>query len=80
MLWAAFGWKVALIYSLSGILLGVLGGWIIGALKLEHLVEDYVYKQTGSIEQTPFNSMTDRFNFAWQEVKVIVSKVWKFVF
>jgi len=80
MLWVAFGWKVALIYSLTGIVLGILGGWIIGALKLEHLVEDYVYNQTGSIEQMMFNSMGDRFNFAWNEVKIIVSKIWKFVF
>jgi hypothetical protein len=39
-----FGWKVTLIYTISGILLGTIGGWLLGKLNLEHLLSDWVKK------------------------------------
>lgn len=36
-----FGIKVTIIYALSGILLGMIGGWILGKFKLEHLLSDW---------------------------------------
>ncbi|MBQ4912885.1 permease [Maribacter sp. MMG018] len=37
-----FGIKATLIYAFSGILLGSVGGWLLGKLKLEHLLSDWV--------------------------------------
>jgi len=37
-----FGIKATLIYAISGILLGTIGGWFLGKLKLEHLLSDWV--------------------------------------
>lgn len=37
-----FGLKATLIYALSGILLGSVGGWLLGKLNLEHLLTDWV--------------------------------------
>ncbi|RCW92811.1 permease [Winogradskyella arenosi] len=37
-----FGPKATLIYALSGILLGTLGGWLLGKLHLEPLLSDWV--------------------------------------
>jgi len=39
-----FGLKATLIYAASGILLGTVGGWLLGKLKLEHLLSDWVKK------------------------------------
>lgn len=39
-----FGIKATLIYTLSGILLGTIGGWILGKLNLESLLSDWVKK------------------------------------
>jgi len=39
-----FGWKVTLIYAVSGILLGTIGGWLLGKLNLEPLLSDWVKK------------------------------------
>lgn len=39
-----FGWKVTLVYALSGILLGTIGGWLLGKLNLEPLLSDWVKK------------------------------------
>jgi hypothetical protein len=39
-----FGWKVTILYVMSAILLGVVGGFILGKLKLEKYVADYVWQ------------------------------------
>jgi uncharacterized membrane protein YraQ (UPF0718 family) len=39
-----FGWKVTVIYAVSGILLGTIGGWLLGKLNLEPLLSDWVKK------------------------------------
>jgi uncharacterized membrane protein YraQ (UPF0718 family) len=39
-----FGWKVTMIYTVSGILLGTIGGWLLGKLNLEPLLSDWVKK------------------------------------
>lgn len=39
-----FGWKVTLIYAASGILIGTIVGIILGKMKLEPYVEDWVWK------------------------------------
>ncbi|HEY3374178.1 MAG TPA: permease [Candidatus Aquicultor sp.] len=44
MLWSLFGWKVALIYIGSGLLIAIVSGIIIGRLGLENWVEDFVYQ------------------------------------
>lgn len=38
-----FGWKVTLVYAVSGILLGTLLGWLINRLNMEAYVEDWVW-------------------------------------
>ncbi|KKP68658.1 MAG: Permease [Candidatus Moranbacteria bacterium GW2011_GWE1_35_17] len=39
-----FGWKITLLYVGAGILLGMLGGWALGKLKMEKYVEEYIWK------------------------------------
>ncbi|MFZ2835532.1 MAG: permease, partial [Candidatus Moraniibacteriota bacterium] len=39
-----FGWKITLWYVFAGVFLGVIGGFILGKLKLEKYVADYVWK------------------------------------
>jgi len=39
-----FGIKATLIYAISGVLLGVVGGWILGKFNLEPLLSDWVKK------------------------------------
>src|SRR5512147_2640377 len=43
LLWGLFGWKVAAIYISAGLFVAIFGGLIIGRLKLEKWVEEYVY-------------------------------------
>jgi len=39
-----FGLKATLIYVVSGIILGTIGGWLLGKFNLEHLLSDWVKK------------------------------------
>lgn len=80
-LWATLGLKATLIYVVSGILLGVLAGYLIGLLKMEKYVADFVYKvKVGdqSKKHEELNIM-ERAAIAYDSVKDIVGKVWIYV-
>ena len=40
MLWGLFGWKIALIYIGTGLLVAIVAGIVIGRLKMERYVQD----------------------------------------
>jgi uncharacterized membrane protein YraQ (UPF0718 family) len=81
LLFGLFGWKVALIYVLTGLTIAIASGWVIGRLKLEKWVEDWVYKTKfgeSDLEEERL-SFTQRFKFGFDAVKEIVGKVWIYV-
>lgn len=80
LLFGLFGWKVAGLYIASGLTVAILAGFIIGRLKMEKYVEDFVWQIKGGGQ--PFDEkMTgaDRIERAWGSVKEIVGKVWLYV-
>jgi len=80
-LWATIGLKATLYYVVSGILLSVLGGYIIGLLKMEKYVADFVYKiKVGDQTKKPEElNIKERAAIAYDYVKDIVGKVWIYV-
>ena len=46
MMWGLFGWKIALIYISTGLLVAIIGGIVLGKLKMERYVQDYVRDST----------------------------------
>ena len=81
LLYGLFGWKVALIYLSTGLLIAIISGFIIGKLKLERYVEEWVYKSntpSSNEEDNPINIAT-RIEYGFAEVKEIVGKVWPYV-
>lgn len=76
-----FGWKTALLYMLTGLVIAIFSGYIIGRLKLERYVEDWVYQiKAGHIamsEEKP--SLSERITAGFGAVKEIVSKVWLYI-
>jgi uncharacterized protein len=80
MLFGLFGWKVAGLYIVSGLVIAIIAGIVIGRLKLERFVEDFVWKmQTKGVIEGEKLNWTDRILRAWQSVKEIVGKVWPYV-
>lgn len=55
-----FGVKVTVIYAVSGILIGTIVGWILGKLKLEKYVEDWVWQsiQSGELQELETSSQS----------------------
>ena len=80
MLLGLFGWKVAGLYILSGLAIAIIAGFLIGRFKLDHLVEDFVWKihNQGEFEGEKL-TWPDRFERAWEAVKEIIRKVWLYV-
>lgn len=75
-----FGWKIAGIYILSGLVLAITSGIIIGKLGLEDWVEPYVYQiRMGDAGSLPEQSWRDRLIYARDYVGEIVGKVWPYV-
>src|SRR3989339_1223064 len=72
LLWGLFGWKVAVIYILSGMLIAIVSGIIIGRLKMEGSVEDFVYKIKAKTEGAEKKlNWSDRFSYAEEYVREI---------
>jgi hypothetical protein len=80
MLFGMFGWKIAGLYILSGLVIAIIAGFIIGRLKLERYVEDFVWKvhSQGSVEGEKL-TWPIRIERSWGSVKDIVGKVWLYV-
>lgn len=81
LLFGLFGWKVALIYVLTGLAIAITAGWVIGKLKLEHWVQDWVYAtklgNDGISDEKV--KLSDRIKYGFEAVKEIVGKVWIYV-
>lgn len=81
MLFGLFGWRVAGLYIVSGLIIAILAGMVIGRLKMERYVEDFVWQIKSGAGQTLNEKLTwnDRIERAWESVKEIVGKVWLYV-
>ena len=87
LLWIMFGWKIALIYIGSGLIVAIVGGWVIGKLELEHLVEGYVYEiaETSStsccagVATTESLRFTERLSYARANTFELLGKIWPYI-
>jgi len=79
MLLGMFGWKVALIYIGSGLVIAILAGMAIGRLKLEKWVEGFVYqvKSAQTFEETW--TPRERVRYGYDYMQGILKKVYLFV-
>lgn len=75
-LWAAFGWKVALTYAAMGIVIGVISGMIIGRFKPENHLEESVFSGEGFSKTKADMTQKERLAYAAEHVKDIIKKVW----
>ena len=75
-----FGWKIALIYIISGLIISILSGIVIGHLKVENLVEPFVYQNTikGSAD-LPIMTRKERIIYARDYTLDVLKKVWPYI-
>lgn len=81
LLYGLLGWKVAAIYMGTGLFIAIFAGWIIGRLKLEGHIEDWVTQvNTAAISMEEEKlSWNDRLVYGWEAVKEIIGRVWIYV-
>jgi len=81
LLFGLFGWKVALIYVLTGLVIAIASGFVIGKLKLEKYVESWVYDNINETGEYAEEKITfgERINMGTTAVKEIVGKVWLYI-
>lgn len=79
LLMSIFGWKVAVIYVVAGLLIAVAGGTLIEKLHLEDQVEEFI--RNGKRIDTPQNELTkrERLKYAWEQVVGTAKKVLPYV-
>jgi uncharacterized membrane protein YraQ (UPF0718 family) len=81
LLFGLFGWKTALLYASTGLLIAIVSGWVIGKLKVERFVEEWVYEIKAGDFQMEEKKLTfnDRIQAGHIAVVDIVSKVWIYI-
>jgi len=80
LLYGLFGWAVATLYLVTGLVIAMVAGWVIGRLNMDRYVEDWVREiRMGDAEATEELDWRARVAYAWQAVKDIVGKVWPYV-
>lgn len=81
LLFGLFGWKTAVVYASTGLIIAILSGWIIGTLNVRRFVEDWVYEiKAGTIEiEDRKITFSERIQAGYAAVIDIVSKVWIYI-
>ncbi|MGE5321105.1 MAG: permease [Hyphomicrobiaceae bacterium] len=83
MLFGLFGWKIAGLYLLLGLTIAIVAGGIIGMLRMESHLEDWVRAIQNSQRPSPVDGEPmlwgERVENGFQHVREIVSKVWIYI-
>ena len=76
-----FGWKVAVIYVLTGLTIAIMAGFILEKLNLKRYVADWVYKTHAqqSLEEEETLTFNQRISSGAEVVKEIVGKIWIYI-
>ncbi|MGM9680766.1 MAG: permease [Eubacteriales bacterium] len=79
LLMSIFGWKVAVLYVVLGLVIAVAGGTLIEKLHLENQVEEYI--RNGRSLDVPREELhfKDRMKYAWEQVVATAKKVAPYV-
>jgi len=79
-----FGLKITLQYIIAGVLIGTIGGFILGKLKLENYIDDSLKKiidnpRINSLEKEKNKSFLNLIPFFWQEGISLTKKIFPYV-
>lgn len=81
LLFGLFGWKVAALYLALGLAVAILSGWVIGRLKMEAYLEDWVRDMPRIQADAVENRLTlgERIDSGFASVREIVGRVWPYI-
>lgn len=81
LLFGLFGWKVAALYLSMGLAVAMVAGVVIGRLRMERHLEDWVQQMTASQPAAEIARLdfAERLDAGFRHVREIVGKVWPYV-
>jgi hypothetical protein len=82
LLWSLFGWQVALVYVLAGVVIAIVAGWVLGRLHAERWVEPFVFETTlrgQPIDPAAGLAFDQRIVMAAEEVGTILRRIWPYL-
>ena len=75
-----FGWKITLFYVLSGMMIGVISGVVLGKMNLEkYLVKGLVPEDKDLFKEKVYNNIKERILFGLNEATLITKRLWVWV-
>jgi uncharacterized membrane protein YraQ (UPF0718 family) len=74
-----FGWKIALLYVISGVIIATVMGFILGKMHLEKYVESYVWKKKIKLYNVGKIKWRERAGNAWEQAINITRNVFPYV-
>ncbi|MHB0885955.1 MAG: permease [Bacillota bacterium] len=79
LLWGLFGWRIALLYIATGVIVAIVAGMVIGRLHLEGWVEDYVYQVKMGETAEEVLTWPTRHERALQFMTDLIKRIWPYV-
>ena len=79
LLTSIFGWRVAAVYVVFGLLVAVIGGTVIEKLHLENQVEEFIRNARSIDVESEKLLLRDRIKYAWEQVLYTAKKVLPYV-
>lgn len=74
-----FNWTIALVYTVIGIILAVIGGTIISKANMEKYIADFVKKASAHEGVIETLTRKERFQFSVDQVRDVFQRVWIYV-
>ncbi len=78
-LMSIFGAKVAIVYVVTGLIIAVAGGTVIGRMHMEGQVEEFIMKAQGKDIEVPQLTRRDRVSFAFDQMSSTLQKVFPYI-
>ncbi len=79
MLWGLFGWKIAVIYAVTGLVLAMASGIVIGKMKMERHVQDYVWEMKVGNTEVMETSFGEKIAYARSYTADLLKRLWPYV-
>ena len=74
-----FGWKVAVMYAISGILIGLISGLLLDRLDADKYIEQDLLNSEDEQVDMKFLSQKERIIFGMHEALDIIKKIWRWI-
>ncbi|MDL2235262.1 permease [Christensenellaceae bacterium OttesenSCG-928-L17] len=79
LLMSIFGWKIAVVYVLFGLVIAVIGGTVIERLHMENEVEEYILSAPGAETEAASFTRRSRLQYAWVAMRDTFKKVFPYI-